>query len=193
MSVGLMAAFIAPSEVAATQTGGDTTQSPRRLAGLTIPIPPGAEVTTRSLSDKVDVVAITRGSEVLLLTIYRAKISATRALETTVDELAEQVRATAIADSIRVTTTRIRMFKRKRAAKRLDYAFKVGGNDKKMQAFVVAARARGRVVVASWNAPRRDMSAAFSPKVVAKVMVSSSSPPLRKTLSPPKTAFVSER
>lgn len=180
----LVATLLVSTSGFANQPNAPGTSATRQLAGLRISVPKGAEVTTRQLGEKVDVVAITRGSEVLLLTVYRTRISAKRALETTVEELTQQVRKTATPNSIRIKSSRIRMLKRLRAAKKLDYAFKVAGNDKTMQAVVVAAKVGRRVVVASWNATRREMSTAFSPQVISKMTLSKKSSSPKKTNPP---------
>jgi len=141
----------------------------RDISGLRLTLPAGVEVTTKEVDEGVEVVAITRGEEVLLLTVYRKWKPPQKALEVTLEELTKHVRKTALKDSVTVKRVKMRLFNKWRSARRIDYVLKVGKIERKMQAHVVAGPSRGRTVVASWNAPRRGIAMAFSPDVIRKL------------------------
>lgn len=135
-------------------------------AGLSLVVPPGSEITASTLDTGVEVIAITRGEEVCLVTVYPKRIRIGRALSVHVDELSRHIKKTAIADSLNVKPFKMRLFRRWRSAKLIDYKERVAGKDKRSQAHVVAGETRGRIVVVSWSAPRAGIARAFSPDLI---------------------------
>lgn len=138
------------------------------LAGLELTIPDEAEATAKRLEEGVEVIAVTHGDEVLLITIYSGKKAprAKAALSTHRDEIERKVPDEAAKD-LKSRTQRQRMLGRWRPGFEITWH---QGEDKHV-ARVTSARKRGLTIVAAWTRPWKGLTKAFSPAVVKSISV----------------------
>jgi len=139
-----------------------------RVAGLQFFAPVNADVTRHTLTKRADAVAITRGAEVLVITVYGSKPpNIRRALRTHLEELERRLIKHAAANSLQTRRARIKFMKRRVVGRTITYRRSVESRVINMTASVVARRVKGRTIVATWTAPVVPGKTRFSPALVA--------------------------
>ncbi|MDP6946230.1 MAG: hypothetical protein QF464_18930 [Myxococcota bacterium] len=119
-----------------------------RVAGVVFSAPPTAEVTTQEHEQKVTVVAVTYGDEVLLLTLYRGKSapSSKRALAAHGEEFERRVSK---LGPMRVGRDSLRVLGRKRKYRTIEH----GAEGARERTSLMAVRLTKTTLVAAWTAP----------------------------------------
>ncbi len=139
-----------------------------QVAGIQFFAPADADVTRHTLTTRADAVAVTRGAEVLVITLYtRNPPSVRRALRTHLEELEKRLIKRAVANTMRTRRARIKFMKRRVVGRTITYRRSVEGRKLEVTATVVARRVQGRTVVATWTARVTEGQPLFSPRLVA--------------------------
>lgn len=165
----LLAGALSPVAPAA-RADAPATQEERtrdhRMAGLVFEAPAAAEVTERALETGPQVVALTVGDEVLLLTIYRGETAPSdkKALTVHLDEVERALQGEA---QTRTTPLWRRLLGRR--SKGWEVAYRRG--DVEWVARLLARRRGGLTVVAAWTSPRSALRTSFVPATLASLAV----------------------
>lgn len=139
--------------------------APRTAAGVAFDVPEGAEVTEQEgLPEGVQVVAITHGDEVLLLTVYRGERAPKQkaALTAHVEELERQVSGAA---PVEARTIWRRLLGKSREGREIRYRDRERGH----VATVLAAARNGTTLVAAWTTPEGQRGKGFSWALVKEI------------------------
>ena len=118
------------------------------MAGAVFFAPPGAEVTSQELPERVHIIAVTHRDEVLLMTLYRGKSapSAKRAIAAHGEEFERRMSK---LGSIRVGRDNVHMLGRKRNVRTIEH----GPEDARERTSLAAVRLTKTTVVAAWTVP----------------------------------------
>jgi len=142
----LAVVLLLPS-VATAAPDGWTLQS---VAGVEFSVPKGAEVTSRELPERVNVVAVTHGDEVLIMTLYRGKSSPSvkQAVSTHAEEFERRV---AHKGNLRLGRDSVKILGRTRDVRTITHGMKSA----RERTNVAAVRLTKTTFVASWTTPAK--------------------------------------
>ncbi|MGB0589369.1 MAG: hypothetical protein ACPGU1_06790 [Myxococcota bacterium] len=120
------------------------------LAGIEFSVPKGAEVTSRQLPERVNVVAVTHGDEVLIMTLYRGKTSPSvkQAVSTHAEEFERRV---ANKGTLRLGRDSVTILGRTRDVRTITHGMKSA----RERTNVAAVRLTKTTFVAAWTTPAK--------------------------------------
>jgi hypothetical protein len=120
------------------------------VAGIEFSVPKGAEVTSRELPERVNVVAVTHGDEVLIMTLYRGKASPSvkQAVAAHAEEFERRV---ANKGTLRLGRDSVTILARKRDVRTITHGIKSA----RERTNVAAVRLTKTTFVAAWTTPAK--------------------------------------
>ena len=144
-----------------------------RVSGLQFEAPDEAEVTRHTLNDTADAIAITRGEEGLVLTVYQGKKAPTaaRALKTHLAELEARLVKGTVKHSLEVAKEARKLLGRRSRGRFLSYRKHYAGGERAYVAHLNARRTRGLTVVTLWSAPAAANQGHFSPALLTSLVL----------------------
>ena len=139
--------FVLCASPAIAEQQGDSWER-HEMAGLAFDAPKGAEVTEQSAKPGVTVLAITRGDEILLITVYSGQ-KAPGVLKARAVHIEEVERKFANSGAPKLGKERIKMFKRNRDIWTMSH----GPDARRRKVRVLALQRMKLTVVATWSTP----------------------------------------
>jgi hypothetical protein len=146
----VLQALVITALMSSTAVAGQADWKLHSLAGIEFSVPEGAEVTSRELPERVNVVVVTHGDEVLIMTLYRGKSSPSvkQAVSTHTEEFERRV---ANEGNLRVGRDSVKILGRVRNVRTITHGMKSA----RERTNVTAVRLTKTTFVAAWTAPAK--------------------------------------